>query len=287
VTSAPDANPGPPAAQSLRRRALRWLVFALVCYVGVLLVLMALENRLVYHPATAEESWQPPPFSPVEDVSLRLPDGPTIHAWWCPCKGTDGTLLYCHGNAGNLSHRGPVILAIQQWLGQSVLIFDYPGYGRSDGQPTEAGCYAAADAAYDWLTQTRKAPADRLLLYGSSMGGGVAIDLASRRAHRALVLDKTFTSMPDVAQELYPWLPLRWLMHNRFDNLGKIGKCRRPVFISHGTTDDLIPTSQGERLFDAANEPKQFFRMEACGHNDPLPRQFFDALRQFLAMVEK
>jgi len=265
---------------------LRWLLLGLGCYLGVLLVLMVLENRLVYRPTSAKEDWQPPPFSPAEDLTLSLPDGTPIHAWWCPCSGADGALLYCHGNAGNLSQRGNAILALQKLLGQSVLIFDYPGYGRSGGRPTEKGCYEAADAAYDWLTQTQKLQPERILLYGSSLGGGVAVDLASRRPHRALVLDKTFTSMPDVAQDMYPWVPVRWLMRNRFDNLEKIGKCRRPVFVGHGTADNLVPISQGERLFAAANEPKQFFRMDACGHNDPLSRAFFDALQHFLAMAE-
>lgn len=245
---------------------------------------MALENRLIYRPVTATEDWQPPPSSPVEDVQLSLADGTNIHAWWCPREGADSALLYCHGNAGNLSHRGRVIQQLQALMEVSVLIFDYPGYGKSTGRPTEKGCYAAADAAYDWLTQ--KVRPERILLYGSSLGGGVAVDVGSRRPHRALILDKTFTSMPDVAQQLYPWLPVRWLMHNRFDNLAKIGKCRRPVFISHGTTDDLVPFSQSERLFAAANEPKRFFRIEACGHNDPVPRQCFDELRSFLAEVE-
>jgi fermentation-respiration switch protein FrsA (DUF1100 family) len=246
---------------------------------------MALENRLVYHPTPASQDWQLPPM-PVEDVHLKLPDGTPIHAWWCPRPGATGALLYCHGNAGNLSHRGHAIQALQQLLDQPVLIFDYPGYGKSGGRPSEQGCYAAADAAYAWLTQAAKIPADRVLLYGSSLGGGVAIDLASRRPHRALVVEKTFTSMPDVGQRLYPWLPVRWLLRNRFDSLAKIGKCRQPVFVGHGTTDDLVPFVLGERLFAAANPPKQFFRMEACGHNDPLPREFFDALRRFLAEAE-
>jgi fermentation-respiration switch protein FrsA (DUF1100 family) len=269
---------------SWRRRLVRWRVLAVGCYVGVIAVLMALENRLIYRPVTASEDWQPPPFSPVEDVRLTLPEDVSVHAWWCPREDATSALLYCHGNVGNLSHRGRVIQQLQGLLDVSVLIFDYPGYGKSTGRPTEQGCYAAADAAYDWLAH--KVRPERILLYGSSLGGGVAVDLASRRPHRALVLDKSFTSMPEVAQQLYPWLPVRWLMHNRYDNLAKIGKCRRPVFVGHGTTDDLVPFAQGERVFAAANEPKRFFRMDACGHNDPLPRQFFDALRDFLAEVE-
>lgn len=282
----PDAGPAKIIRRApWKRRLFRCGALGVGCYVGVIVVLMALENRLVYRPVSAIEDWQPPPFSPVEDVRLTLPDGITVHAWWCPRQGSDGALLYCHGNAGNLSHRGRVIQQLQQLLDVSVLIFDYPGYGKSQGRPTEAGCYAAGNAAYDWLAQ--KVRPERILLYGSSLGGGVAVDLASRRPHRALILDKTFTSMPDVAQQIYPWLPVRWLMHNRFDSLAKIGKCHRPVFIGHGTTDDLIPFSHGERLFAAANEPKRFFRMEACGHNDPMPRQYFDALRDFLDEVER
>src|SRR5262249_58324820 len=170
-------------------------------------------------------------------------------------------LLYCHGNAGNLSHRAGAVAALQKLLGVPILIFDYPGYGKSAGRPTEAGCCAAAEAAYDWLTGTQKVPPERLLLYGGSLGGGVAVDLASRRPYGALILMKTFTSMPDVGQSLYPWLPVRWLMRNRFNSLEKIGSCRQPVFIAHGTTDGLIPFAQGERLFAAANEPKRFFAM--------------------------
>jgi fermentation-respiration switch protein FrsA (DUF1100 family) len=273
-----------PVRQSWSRLALRWLVFGLVCYVGVTVVLLALENRLVYRPCKAEENWFLPPFSPVENVKLQLADGTPIHGWWCPQDGADGALLYCHGNAGNLSHRGQTIRKMQQLLGVSVFIFDYPGYGRSGGSPTEQGCYQAANAAYEWLQ--KQVPSERILIYGSSLGGGVAIDLASRRPHRALVLDKTFTSMPDVAQRLCPWLPARLLMRNRFDSLTKIAKCRQPVFIGHGKADELIPFSQGERLFAAANEPKQFCPRETGGHNDPICGEFFASLKIFLAETE-
>jgi fermentation-respiration switch protein FrsA (DUF1100 family) len=247
---------------------------------------MALENRLVFHPTPASLDWQPAPADGIEDVELHSADGTLIHAWWYPREGATGALLYCHGNAGNLSHRGTSVVGLQQALGTSVLIFDYPGYGRSGGKPSEAGCYAAADAAYDWLTRDRKIPGERILVYGGSLGGGVAVDLASRRPHRALVLLKTFTSAPDVAQRMYRWLPVRWVMRNRFDNLAKIGLCKRPVFIGHGTADDLVPLDLGERLFAEANEPKCFLRLEGAGHNDPVPATFIDNLQQFLAKAE-
>jgi fermentation-respiration switch protein FrsA (DUF1100 family) len=250
------------------------------------LVLLALENRLVYHPTRAVEDWQPPPSDRVQDVELTTPTHLRLHAWWCPLEGATGALLYCHGNAGNLSHRGGSILALQRELGASVLIFDYPGYGRSEGKPSEAGCYAAAYAAYDWLLREPGVPAERILLYGGSLGGGVAVDLACRRGHRALLLANTFTAMPDVGRSLYPWLPVRLLMRNRFDNLSKIKLIHRPVVIAHGTADRLIPLAQAERLFAAANEPKRFYPIPGADHNTPLPGEFLRAARRFLEEVE-
>ena len=166
------------------------------------------------------------------------------------------------------------------------VIFDYPGYGRSEGSPSEAGCYAAGDAAYDWLTNHAKIPADKIVLYGGSLGGGIAIDIAARRPHRAVVVTATFTSMPELAQKLYPWLPARWLVRHRYDNLTKIRKCTQPVFIAHGDQDDLVPISQGEQLFATANEPKEFHIMAGHGHHEGPNEHFFAALRQFLATAE-
>jgi uncharacterized protein len=191
-------------------------------------------------------------------------------------------LLYLHGNAGNLSHRGGVMTELRRELGVPVMLVDYPGYGRSGGSPSEAGCYAAADAAYDWLTKEQKVAPDKLLIYGASLGGGVATDLASRREHGALILDKTFTSLPDVGQALFPWLPVRLLMRNRFDSLTKITRCKRPVFVTHGTADQVIPFAHGERLYAAANEPKRFFPMPGGGHSEDFDPRFFAELKGFL-----
>jgi fermentation-respiration switch protein FrsA (DUF1100 family) len=268
------------------RRLLRPLAVAAGVYLGVLVLLMALENSLVYHPTAASVDWQPPPGPEVRDVELTSADGTRIHGWWYPNEGADGALLYLHGNAGNLSHRGSSIAELRRELGVSVLIIDYPGFGRSGGRPSEAGCYAAADAAHEWLTREQKIAPEKLLIYGASLGGGVAVDLASRREHRALILVKTFTSMPDVGQGLYPWLPVRWLMRNRYESLAKIGRCKRPVFVAHGTADELIPFAHGERLFAAANEPKRFLAMPGIDHNGGWSAGFLPALKGFLQEVE-
>jgi hypothetical protein len=271
--------------RSWKHRMARYGLDLLILYVGVAALLMLLENWLLYHPAGAAE-WEAPPDSlHAQDVELASADGTKITAWWCPPPSwelSQGAVIYCHGNAGNLSHRGDTALLWQKALGQAVLLFDYPGYGRSGGKPSEAGCYAAADAAYAWLVDVQKMPAENILILGSSLGGGVAVDLASRKPHRALVLLSTFTSIPAMAQRIYFWLPTRLLVRNRFDNLAKIPQCSRPVFIAHGTADDLIPMNQSEQLFRAAAEPKQFFAISGQGHDEFVPPEFFTALMAFL-----
>jgi hypothetical protein len=269
TTSAGEAT-RPRRWRSWRRTLLRWFVLLAIIYVILILVLVALEDFLVYPAGVGGGPIPPPAGLVVEEVYMRLEDGRRIHAWWCSLPDSRATILYCHGNAGDLTHRGGVILDLQQRLQASVLIFDYPGYGQSDGTPTEKGCYAAGDAAYDWLVTAQRIPAERIVLLGVSLGGGVATDLATRRPHRALVLCKTFTSMPDVGRGMFPFVPTHWLMRNRFDNLGKISRCTRPIFITHGTDDGTIPDSHAERLFAAAPGPRQLYLMEGVGHNAPI-----------------
>ena len=265
------------------RRVLRGLCLATIAYVGVVLVLMLLENWIVYQPVKAASAWEPPPTPEITDVELTCADGTCVHGWWLPCRDAKSALLYLHGNAGNLSWRGNSIVKLRDRLGVSVLIVDYPGYGKSQGRPSEQGCYHAADAAYAWLVDEQKLAPKNLLIYGGSLGGGVAVDLASRHDHRALVLVKTFTSAPDVGGQLFPWLPVRWIMRNRFPSVEKIERCRRPVFITHGDADEMVPFTLGKKLFEAAHEPKQFQLMPGARHNDPLPDDVFTELKAFLA----
>jgi fermentation-respiration switch protein FrsA (DUF1100 family) len=251
---------------------------------------MGLENRFVFAPTPAVRDWEPPPPDlHIEDVELTSATATPIHAWWMTPPGwrpADGSLLYSHGNAGNLSHRGEGLRRWRDLMGLAVLIYDYPGYGRSGGRPTEAGCYAAADAAYVWLTDVQKVPSERILLYGGSLGGAVASELASRRPHRALVLVSAFSSLADMARLVLPWLPAGWFVRRRFNNLARLPACHRPVFIAHGTADRVVPFSQGERLFAVANEPKQFFPMPGYDHNHTPPPAFYEALLQFLTRAE-
>jgi hypothetical protein len=272
--------------KTIRQLCWRLLKMAVVVYFGVIILLMFLENRLVYRPLKDNEDWQPAPRPEIQDIEITSSDGNRLHAWWLPHAKNQEALLYFHGNAGNLSHRGQSIVKLHDWLETSVLIIDYPGYGKSTGSPSEAGCYAAGDCAFRWLADAQKIHPEKITLYGGSLGGGVAINLAHQNPHKALVLIKTFTSAPDVGKSLYPWLPIRWLMRNQFDNLGKIGQCRKPVFIAHGTSDSLVPYDHAQKLYQAANHPKFLYSIDKADHNDRMPDDFFPRLKQFLKEVE-
>jgi fermentation-respiration switch protein FrsA (DUF1100 family) len=247
-------------------------------------VLWFIERRLVFRPRSPTQSWEKPVDPDTRDVTFAAADGTRIHAWWLPpTDPAAGAVLLAHGNGGNLSHRGQLAADLRRTLGAGVLLFDYPGYGKSQGRPTEAGCYAAGEAAYLWLTREAMIPANRVVLMGESLGGGPAVELATRHDHRALVLVFTFTSMPVVAKVHFRWLPTRLLMRTRFDNLAKIGRCRRPVFIAHGTADRVVPFAHGEALFAAANEPKEFLKLDDCGHDCALGDRLCVPLAKFLA----
>jgi fermentation-respiration switch protein FrsA (DUF1100 family) len=243
-------------------------------------------SSFVFRPVPYTQDWQPPPPSlRVEDLDLASARGASIHAWWAKPPGwtpEQGAVLYCHGNAGNLSHRGE---GLRRWVdrfGIGVLIFDYPGYGKSTGLPTEEGCYAAANACYDFLTTVIQVPPEKLLIYGGSLGGAVAIDIASRRTPRALILVSAFSSLADMARKQFPWLPTRWLVRDQWDNLNKIHLTGGPVFIAHGTADRVVPFTQGLRLFAAASEPKHFLPLQGYDHKHTPGPEFYEALNRFL-----
>ncbi len=277
-------------ARYWKRRAIRFCVLIAIAFLGVNLILLTLENWLLFHPLKTSFSERAAHANVrLRDVDLRLADGTKIHAWWFPTanwKPQDGATLYLHGNAGNLIDRGPLLEQWQHQMGQAVIIVDYPGYGRSDGSPSETGCYAAADAAYDWLTQERAVPPSSIILYGGSLGGAVAVDLASRREHRALVLVDTFSSIPEMAHLMFPYLPLTRFVHNKFDSLSKIAKCTKPIFQIHRIGDQVVPYEQGKRLFDAAGEPKCFVKLSGSAHEEGLPDDVYDQFRRFLQEAE-
>src|SRR5262249_54260689 len=226
--------------------------------------------------------WLAPEDERSQDVTFTA-DGTTIHGRWIPPETPrHGAVLVTNGNGGNLTHRGRLAADLRKGLGAGVLLFDYPGYGKNTGKPTEESCYASGEAAYRWLTDEVKIAPNRIILCGESLGGGTAVELATRRDHRALVLIYTFTSLPAAAKWHFPFLPAHTLMRTRFDNLSKIGRCRRPVFFRHGSDDRVVPFKHSEQLHAAANEPKHFLRMEGFGHSMLIGEPFTTELAKFL-----
>ena len=250
-------------------------------YLVLLLVMMAFENSLIYFPMKFPEgNWHPGGIA-VEDAWFTAADGTKIHGWYAPHRQPRAVVLFCHGNGGNITHRAEEIRALHDRVGAAVLAMDYRGYGKSEGKPDERGVLADARAARTWLANKAGVAENRIVLMGESLGGAVAVDLAADGA-RALILENTFSSVPDVAAHHYPWAPVRVLMRTRFDSAAKIRSYHGPLYQSHGDRDSLVPLELAKRLFDAANEPKQFLLVEGAEHNDPRPPQYYDKLREFL-----
>jgi fermentation-respiration switch protein FrsA (DUF1100 family) len=200
-----------------------------------------------------------------EDVELRSPDGPRLHAWLVPARGEQAaSTLYLHGNAGNLSHRIDHLEALSR-AGSEVLILDYRGYGKSEGSPSEQGLYADAEAGYAWLVEHGRDPA-RIVIHGESLGTAPAADLASRRECGALVLEAPFPSRAAVAGRVVPLLGP--LLARGFETAKKVAEARCPVLVIHGTADGVIPYELGREVFEAAREPKELWTIEGAGHND-------------------
>ncbi len=268
-------------------RATSVLKTLVIAYLLIVVLLMIFEESFIFFPSRYPSGdWQPAGLN-VEDAWIESADGTRIHGWYLPhdrARATDAheTVLYCHGNGGNLSHRAEVLRTLQDRVGVSVLIFDYRGYGQSEGKPTESGVLDDARSARAWLADREGIDEADIVLLGRSLGGAVAVHLAAELGARALVLESTFTSIPDMAGSCYPWLPARWLVRTQLDSLGKIGSYRGPLLQSHGDADTIVPYSLGRRLFDAANEPKEFLTLSGLDHNIPQPPSYYDRLAEFL-----
>lgn len=262
------------------------LLFALVrivlaVYVGLLVLVYVRQASYIYHPETDIDA-DPFCINPAfEDVTLRTADGETIAGWYVPAANQTNApvLLFLHGNAGNISGRLGSIETFHE-LGLSVLIIDYRGYGRSTGQPTEAGTARDADAAWAYLTVERGIAPGRIVVFGRSLGGAVAVALAARHTPGLLVVESSFTSAVDMGRRLFPFLPVRLLCRHRYDSEITIGNVGCPVLVAHSPDDITVPFILGQRLYEAANEPKQFVTISG-GHNaggmdnDPTYRALF------------
>lgn len=245
------------------------LLIAVLCYFGLAAYLYFSQSRLLFLSDLPSRAVTATPAAiglKFEPLSLRTEDGETLDGWYIPADNPRGTLLFFHGNAGNISHRLDSI-GIFHLLGLNVLIFDYRGYGRSSGKTTEQGTYRDAGAAWCYLVEERHIPPAEILLFGRSMGGAVATWLATQVVPAGLIVESSFSSVPEMAAELYPWLPVRWMARLSYDSRSRIAAVKAPLLIIHSTEDEIIPFHHGRALFEAANEPKTLLEISG-GHND-------------------
>src|ERR1700685_2376394 len=259
------------------RSGARYVVLACYVYVASLLGLVAAQNWLVFPGVFIRGSCEPPDYLRVRKLTLTSADGNGIQVWFSAPEGWEphrGAILISHGNGDTLCSMSGTVSRWRQEVGRAVVVFDYPGYGQSTGAPSEAGCYAAGEAALRWLTNDQRVPVSEIILYGESLGGATAVELASRNAVRLLVLHAAFTSFPDVAQNHLPWYPTRYLVHIQMDNEAKIRRVRCPVLIAHGTADRTVPFDEGDRLFAAALSQKDSFAWREKGTYRPTKRTF-------------
>lgn len=270
----------------LARSAWRVVRPVLVVYLLVVLVMTFLETWLVYPvPPVGYGDWNPAGLAH-EEVWFTAEDGTKLHGWFVPHPRPKRWLIYCHGNGEHVAWNADLVAHLRDTLEASVLIFDYRGYGRSEGRPDEPGCIADGLAAQRWLADRAGVAPGQIVVMGRSLGAAVAIAIAAEQGAQALVLENAFSRMTDVAACHYPWLPVRLLMRNRYDSIARIAQFDGPVLQSHGTADDIVPIRFARELFQAVpSSRKQLLEFPGDGHNDPPPGWYYGQLADFLDQV--
>jgi uncharacterized protein len=264
-----------PVLQILLRYLLPVIRILVLAYIGLAIALYFGQSNLVYMPSQALTETPASIGLKFEDIQITTKDNVNLSAWFVPAKDNDqigkGVILFCHGNGGNIGNRVSY-LPIFRSLGLSTFLFDYRGYGKSEGKPTEAGTYADVEAAWQYLTQERKIPPQKIIIYGESLGGAIAAYIAQLTSQDlknnagGLVLASTFTSISDRAAELYPFLPIRLLSRFSYNSIERLPSIKIPILIIHSADDEIIPFHHSDRNFQAANQPKKLVKLRG-DHN--------------------
>jgi len=244
-----------------------------------------MEERFIFYPERAITRTPTIYGLPFEDVSFHAADGVRLNGWFVAHPKARTTLLWFHGNAGNISHRLENIRLLHEKIPAHVFIFDYRGYGRSEGAVSEEGTYRDATGALNYLRSRRDVDPKRIVFFGRSLGAAVAADLAAREDCRALILETPFVSIREMAKAALPFLPIGPLLRTRYDMVEKIGKVRAPLLVLHGDKDEVVPYEQGRRVFEAAPSPKEFYAIVGARHNDTYLAggdSYFKVLRDFI-----
>lgn len=272
----------------MKRMASILLTLAAV-YLAIVALMFMVQRSLQYFPDPTRVAPQTAGLFGVEEVRLAAPDGTELIGWYTPAREGLATILFFHGNAGSLASRAGRFAAYQQ-QGFGVLFASYRGYGGSGGKPTQAGIIADSFLFLDWL-EGRGVEPSRIAVIGESLGSAVAVRLAARREVGAVILEAPFSSAADIAAAHYWWLPVRALMRDPFDSMKAIGSVSAPVTIIHGDRDTIVPLRYGQRLFEAASEPKEMVVIADAGHNnllrDEVLRKEFQIVRELSAAAQR
>jgi len=244
----------------------RFLTVLAGLYLCASVFLYFYQSRLIYAPSRNVSKTPEAIGLGYRDVTLVTGDGIRLSGWFVPAERTRAAVLFCHGNAGNISDRLDTIAVLNR-LGLSALVFDYRGYGASGGEPSENGTYLDAEAAWRWLVENTGIDPGEIVIMGRSLGGAVALRLAVKHPPKALIVESSFTSIHDMGSELYPWLPVKLLARYNYPAIEYIERIKCPVLVVHSPEDDVIPYEFGRRLFEAAEEPKEFLEISG-NHNE-------------------
>jgi len=265
--------------------AIRTIIVVVVSlYIIFVIILWFFQSHLVYFPQSEITVTPDQVGIPYEGISFKASDGIKLSGWFIPAENSRGVILFCHGNAGNISHRLESIRIFHR-LSLDVFIFDYRGYGQSEGKPTEQGTYLDAEAAWRYLVENRQADPSEIIIFGRSLGGAVASWLAKEQMPGALIVESAFMSIPDIGAEAYLFLPVRLLSRFNYSTIDYIRGVKCPALIVHSRDDELISFNHGQRLFEAAKEPKDFLEISGS-HNDGFlisEERYEDGLRLFIS----
>lgn len=240
-----------------------------------------LDERLLFFPSKFPQGdWDPKQLR-FEDIHFASEDGTKLHGWYCPVENPKAVMLVAHGNAGHVASRAPWLRYLQEQAKVSVFMFDYRGYGRSEGSPTVEGAIQDAVAARAKLCELAKVKDSEMLLMGESLGGAIVVQLASKSPPRGLILQSTFSSLRDIAEFHFP--NLAWVVPpEKLNSAAAIATYKGELLVSHGTADETIPFASGEKIFQNANEPKEFVSIENVGHNDWMTESYLKKLDEFI-----
>jgi uncharacterized protein len=244
-----------------------------------------IEDQFIFHPSATIEQTPQRVGLDFEDLFFATRDGLRLNGWLIPHRQARSTLIWFHGNAGNISHRVENIKLLHDKVKVNIFIFDYRGYGRSEGRASEEGTYLDGEAALAFIQKRLATEPKKIILFGRSMGAAVAAEMANRFDSQGLILETPFLSVREMAREIFPFLPIGFLLRTQYDVRQKIQKIKTPLLVLHGDQDEVVPFAQGKMVFAAAPEPKKFFTIAGARHNDTYligGEPYFEQLRAFI-----